>query len=42
MDTARIPAHQATAMTASCEAVTPVAVCPIHSPRMVSTIGVNG
>src|SRR5262249_41911917 len=42
MDTARIPAHQASAMTASCEAAAPVAVCPIHRPRMVSTIGVNG
>ncbi len=34
--------HQAIAMTASCAVLAPVDVCPIHSPRIVSMIGVNG
>ena len=34
--------HQAIAMTASWAVLAPVDVCPIHSPRMVSMIGVNG
>ena len=41
-DTARMPAHHAHAIHASWPTAAPVEVCPIHRPRMVSTMGVNG